>query len=140
MNTGLTSQASSTLVSAFTDTIRESMRSGHSHEDRNMMARNLFTYLEQTPFSTSPAILPLRFRRHRRTLLGVGLVPSRKIARISCFGRWILSMSNLLNTSWNCEGYEGYYTIAWLQGQTAEADHAPIGFLALRYKKSDVRR
>jgi hypothetical protein len=33
---GLTSQASSTLVSAFTDTIRESMRSSHSYEDRNM--------------------------------------------------------------------------------------------------------
>lgn len=30
---GLTSQASSTLVSASTDTMRESMRSGHSDED-----------------------------------------------------------------------------------------------------------
>ena len=34
----LTSQASSTLVSASTDTIRESMISGHSHEDRGMVA------------------------------------------------------------------------------------------------------
>ena len=34
---------------------------------------------------------------------------------------------------------EGYCSIAWLQGQV-EADHAPIGFLALRHKKSDVRR
>ena len=34
----LTSQASSTLVFAFTDTIRESMRSGHSHKDRIIVA------------------------------------------------------------------------------------------------------
>lgn len=33
MINGVTSQASSTLVSASTDTIRESMRSGHAHEN-----------------------------------------------------------------------------------------------------------
>jgi hypothetical protein len=99
---GLTSQASSTLVSAFTDTIRESMRSGHSHEDRDKKECNLYTYLEQTPFSMSPAILRHWCRRHRQRSLGAGWVPSSYTGRISCFVRWILSesVSSHLKTSW----------------------------------------
>lgn len=42
---GLTSQASSTLISASTDTIRESMRSSHSHEDRDMAGMKLIFYI-----------------------------------------------------------------------------------------------
>lgn len=33
----------------------------------------------------------------------------------------------------------GYYAVAWLGPGSVEADHAPIGFLVLRHKKSDVR-
>ena len=47
----LTSQASSTLVSASTDTIRESMRSGHSYEHMTRWHENGFIHLEQILFS-----------------------------------------------------------------------------------------
>ena len=115
---GLTSQASSTLVSASTDTIRESMRSSHSNEDRRHGGMKFFffyipranTFLQVASHSSAS------FSETSTNVGGCGLGSLQLDCENLLF--WGIDLIRVnVEPSEDILDCEGYYVIALLQGQ-----------------------